>query len=199
MPFLQSSSLTKIGEIYSNCNNISSNTGKNTGSAVTVEIGTVIVSSGASNIGLLHSFSLLLSLSPFSLSSLGSSVVTELGKHTVESQSLYVCMYVRGQLHRPVVRGTTCCKNDNEVITDEIAYAIVADFPLFRFRSDAPLRGKRATLGLNRKAEIAEVAEFMESADPAFREPVIEEVMTNIERLDFPVLRNFFRLYLRAV
>lgn len=35
---------------------------------------------------------------------------------------------------------------------------------------------------------MAEVAEFMESADPAFKEPVIKEIMTNIERLDLPVL-----------
>lgn len=35
---------------------------------------------------------------------------------------------------------------------------------------------------------MAEVAEFMESADPVFKEPVIKEIMTNIERLDLPVL-----------
>lgn len=102
--------------------------------------------------------------------------------------------YVRGQL-QPAVRGTTCCKNDNEVITEEIAYAIVADFPLFRFCSDT----RYVVNALNRKAEIAEVAEFMESADPAFKEPVIGEIMTNIERLDFLALLNLFRLYLRAV
>lgn len=97
-----------------------------------------------------------------------------------------------------MLHGTTCCKNDNEVITEEIAYAIVADFPLFRFRSDIRYVNVR-NAGLNCKAEIARVAGFMESADPAFKEPVkVEEIMMNIERLDFPVSLNFFRLHLRV-
>lgn len=62
-----------------------------------------------------------------------------------------------------LLRGTTCCKNDNEVITEEIAYAIVADFPLFR------LLPRYARRRLNCEAEIAEVAEFAESIGVADR------------------------------
>lgn len=69
------------------------------------------------------------------------------------------------------MHGATCCKNDNEVITEEIAYAIVADFPLFRFYNDTRCASKR----LNRWTEIAKVAEFMESTGPSFKEPAIEE------------------------
>lgn len=64
-----------------------------------------------------------------------------------------------------MVRDATCCKNDNEVITEEIAYAIVADFPLFRFYSDTRY-AVNTRRWLNRKAEIAQVIEFMESSDP---------------------------------
>ena len=100
-----------------------------------------------------------------------------------------------------MVRGATCCKNDNEVITEEIAYAIVADFPLFRFCNDTHYVvnvQRRARARLNRKAEIAEVAKFMESADPMFKEPVIEgDNDEYIERLEILSL-NFFRLYLRV-
>lgn len=70
------------------------------------------------------------------------------------------------------MHGATCCKNDNEVITEEIAYAIVADFPLFRFRNETRFC---ATKRLNRWTEIAKVAEFMKPTGPAFKEPVIEE------------------------
>jgi len=61
-----------------------------------------------------------------------------------------------------LLHGATCCKNDNEVITEEIAYAIVADFPPFRLLPRYAVNARRQ---LNFEAEIVEVAEFTESID----------------------------------
>lgn len=94
------------------------------------------------------------------------------------------------------MRGATCCKNDNEVITEEIAYAIVVDFPLLRFYSDARY-AVNARRRLNRQAEIAEAVELMGSTGSASKEPVIEEIMTNIENGSGPPSCFSPRLLLR--
>lgn len=104
--------------------------------------------------------------------------------------SPYVCKESRLPT-RCGARHTTCCKNDNEVITEKIAYAIVVDFPLFRFRSDIRYLGNVRNAGLNCKAEIARVTEFIESADLAFKEPIIEEIMMNVEQLRLSCLAQF--------
>lgn len=112
----------------------SGNAGKER-AAVTVGIGTVIVSTAES---LLYSRSpslplfLLLVFSP-----LARSLASRRNWNAPEQSA--TCVKDRATV---AVRGATCCKNDNEVITEEIAYAIVADFPLFR-RLPA-IRGKRA-------------------------------------------------------